>query len=275
MRKIKLLILLSIILIPNVKAASGEVVIKGTNTVKVGYTTKIYIALNASNPIEGVDVTYQATGNISVTNVQIADGLSKMGQSGNRYILYASNPLNSGSSILILTIKGTSVGNGIIKVTNMEATIGKTTVNAGVKSYNIKVNPAKTQEEIEKEEKEKQEALEQLKKEEQEKQNNIKNATILVESAEKSLNEQDYKDALQKVNSLHECSEKNTLKSRLDEVRFKIAVDKECSLNQPIQCDEPEIIDNSKPWIILSIILLAFLIIESAYLIYRLSRKDS
>ena len=275
MRKIKLLILLSIILIPNVKAASGEVVIKGTNTVKVGYTTKIYIALNASNPIEGVDVTYQATGNISVTNVQIADGLSKMGQSGNRYILYASNPLNSGSSILILTIKGTSVGNGTIKVTNMEATIGKTTVNAGVKSYNIKVNPAKTQEEIEKEEKEKQEALEQLKKEEQEKQNNIKNATILVESAEKSLNEQDYKDALQKVNSLHECSEKNTLKSILDELRFKIAVDKECSLNQPIQCDEPEIIDNSKPWIILSIILLAFLIIESAYLIYRLSRKDS
>ena len=275
MRKIKLLILLSIILIPNVKAASGEVVIKGTNTVKVGYTTKIYIALNASNPIEGVDVTYQATGNISITNVQVASGLSKMGQNGNRYILYATSPLSSGSNVLILTVKGTSVGSGTIKVTNMEATIGGTTVNTGVKTYNVKVNPAKTQEEIEKEEQQKQEALEQLKKEEQPKKNNIKNATVLVESAEKSLDEQDYNAALQKVNSLHECSEKNTLKLRLDEVRFKIAVDKECSLNQPIQCDEPEVIDNSKPWIILSIVLLAFLIVESAYLIYRLSRKDS
>ena len=73
MRKIKnlLILVLAILFAGNVYAASATTSISGTNTVKVGNTTKIYIKLNASDLIEGVDVTYAASGNITVTNATI------------------------------------------------------------------------------------------------------------------------------------------------------------------------------------------------------------
>ena len=99
MKKIKnlLILVLAIIFTGNVYAATATTSITGANTVKVGNTTKIYIKLNASDLIEGVDVTYAASGNIQVTNAVIGSGLTQMGKNGNRYILYAQSPIKSGS----------------------------------------------------------------------------------------------------------------------------------------------------------------------------------
>ena len=136
MRKIKnlLILVLAILFAGNVYAASATTSISGTNTVKVGNTTKIYIKLNASDLIEGVDVTYAASGNITVTNATINSSLSPMGKNGNRYILYAPSPIKSGSTILTLTVKGTKEGTGTITVSKMEATVSGGTVNGGSKS---------------------------------------------------------------------------------------------------------------------------------------------
>ena len=133
MKRIKLFILLVVCLmvVPVVHAASANTVITGTNTVKVGKTTNIYIKLNSSANIEGVDVTYSTSGNISVTNVSIASTFSKMGQNGQRYILYAMNPVPSGSTVLTLTVKGNAVGKGTVTVSNLEATVSGETVVGG------------------------------------------------------------------------------------------------------------------------------------------------
>ena len=60
MRKIKnlLILVLAILFAGNVYAASATTSISGTNTIKVGNTTKIYIKLNESDLMKAVDVTY-------------------------------------------------------------------------------------------------------------------------------------------------------------------------------------------------------------------------
>ena len=259
MRKIKnlLILVLAILFAGNVYAASATTSISGTNTVKVGNTTKIYIKLNASDLIEGVDVTYAASGNITVTNATINSGLTQMGKNGNRYILYAPSPIKSGSTILTLTVKGTKEGTGTITVSKMEATVSGGTVNGGSKSYNINVKPAKTAEEIKAEEEAAKKALEE--------------ATKLVESAEKSLNNDDYEVALKAVNSLVDSDAKTALVERLDKVKFNIEVNKaaleKCSSSEPNQgtCSNA----NCTKWIVLSIILFVGLLTESAYLVFR------
>lgn len=251
MRKIKnlLILVLAILFAGNVYAASATTSISGTNTVKVGNTTKIYIKLNASDLIEGVDVTYAASGNITVTNATINSGLTQMGKNGNRYILYAPSPIKSGSTILTLTVKGTKEGTGTITVSKMEATVSGGTVNGGSKSYNINVKPAKTAAEIKAEEE----------------------ATKLVESAEKSLNNDDYETAVKAVNSLVDSDAKKALVERLDKVKFNIEVNKaaleKCSSSEPNQgtCSNA----NCTKWIVLSVILFVGLLTESAYLVFR------
>jgi len=265
---------------PNVMAASASTKITGTNTVKVGATTKIYIKLDSSSKIEGADVAYSTSGNIKVTNVSVGSGLSQMGKNGNRYILYAQNPIKSGSTILTLTVKGTKEGTGTVNVTRMEATVSGTTVNGGTKSYKITVKPAKTQAEIEAEEKAKEEAKKKEEAEKAEKEQKrklaIEKATTLVEASEKSLLEDDYKSALSSVNALEDGKEKEALLKRLEDVKFKIAVNKECDNNNDCvsnTCDTTETCDDCQPWIVLSIILFVCLVIESIYLIFKLSQK--
>ncbi len=272
MKKINKIIIfvLMLMLSTNVYAASGSTSISGTNTVKVGKTTKIYIKLNSSDLIEGVDVEYQATGNITVTNATINSGLTKMGQNGNRYILYAPSPLNSGSTILTLTVKGTKEGTGTITVNKMEATVSGTTVNGGTKSYNITVNPAKTEAEIEAEEEAKKKAEEQQKKEEEEYQKALTEATKLVEAAEKSLNHDDYESALSAVNNLKDGEDKTKLLDRLDEVKFSIEVNKaaleKCNTtDNTCNCKDTSCVK----WMILSLILFIGLLSESAYLLFK------
>ena len=277
MKKIKnlLILILAIIFTGNVYAATATTGITGTNTVKVGNTTKIYIKLNASDLIEGVDVTYAASGNIQVTNAAIGNGLTQMGKNGNRYILYAQSPIKSGSTVLTLTVKGTKEGTGTITVSKMEATVSGGTVNGGTKSYNIKVNPAKTASEIKAEEEAAKKKEEERKAKEEANKKALEEATKLVEAAEKSLNSEDYDTALKAVNALTDSDDKTKLVERLDKVKFDIEVNKaaldKCSNKEPNQtvCNNAD----CKKWILLSVILFVGLLTETAYIIIRKNNK--
>lgn len=277
MKKIKnlLILILAIIFTGNVYAATATTSITGTNTIKVGNTTKIYIKLNASDLIEGVDVTYAASGNIQVTNAVIGSGLTQMGKNGNRYILYAQSPIKSGSTVLTLTVKGTKEGTGTITVSKMEATVSGGTVNGGTKSYNIKVNPAKTASEIKAEEEAAKKKEEERKAKEEANKKALEEATKLVEAAEKSLNSEDYDTALKAVNALTDSDDKTKLVERLDKVKFDIEVNKvaldKCSNKEPNQtvCNNAD----CKKWILLSVILFVGLLTETAYIIIRKNNK--
>lgn len=277
MKKIKnlLILVLAIIFTGNVYAATATTSITGANTVKVGNTTKIYIKLNASDLIEGVDVTYAASGNIQITNAAIGSGLTQMGKNGNRYILYAQSPIKSGSTVLTLTVKGTKEGTGTITVSKMEATVSGGTVNGGTKSYNIKVNPAKTASEIKAEEEAAKKKEEERKAKEEANKKALKEATKLVEAAEKSLNSEDYDAALKAVNALTDSDDKTKLVERLDKVKFDIEVNKaaldKCSNKEPNQtvCNNVD----CKKWILLSVILFVGLLTETAYIIIRKNNK--
>lgn len=277
MKKIKnlLILILAIIFTGNVYAATATTGITGTNTVKVGNTTKIYIKLNASDLIEGVDVTYAASGNIQVTNAAIGNGLTQMGKNGNRYILYAQSPIKSGSTVLTLTVKGIKEGTGTITVSKMEATVSGGTVNGGTKSYNIKVNPAKTASEIKAEEEAAKKKEEERKAKEEANKKALEEATKLVEAAEKSLNSEDYDTALKAVNALTDSDDKTKLVERLDKVKFDIEVNKaaldKCSNKEPNQtvCNNAD----CKKWILLSVILFVGLLTETAYIIIRKNNK--
>lgn len=261
MKKI-ICLLICLMLIPTVNAASATTKISGSNSITVGKTTTIYVKLNASNKIEGVDVTYQTSGNIKVTNVKIGNGLTKMGQNNNRYILYAMEPINSGSTILAITVKGTSVGTGTVKVSNLEATVDSTTVNGGVATYNITVNKAVQTDNSK--------PADDNSKPTDDKDDTLEKATLLVEAAEKSLLDVDYEKALEAVNSL--SKNKEALLKRLQDVKIKIEVQKEANKCN-ITCEEPVVSSDSSKWIILSVTLFILLIIESVYLIYKI-RKD-
>lgn len=273
MKKIKNLLILFITFVfaSNVYAASATTSITGSNTVKVGNTTKIYIKLSSSAAIEGVDVDYEASGDITVTGVSVNSGLTQMGKNGNRYILYAPNPINSGSTILTLTVKGNKVGTGTIKVTRMDATVSGGTVYGGTKTFNITVNPAKTAAEIKAEEEAAKKAEEKKKAEEEANKKALEDATKLVEAAEKSLNSEDYDAALKAVNDLKDSNDKNALIKRLDTVKFNIEVNKaaleKCSNNEPTgsTCNN----SNCIKWIVLTIILFIGLLVETSYLVFK------
>ena len=277
MKKIKnlLILILAIIFTGNVYAATATTGITGTNTVKVGNTTKIYIKLNASDLIEGVDVTYAASGNIQVTNAVIGNGLTQMGKNGNRYILYAQSPIKSLYTVLTLTVKGKKEVTGTITVSKMEATVSGGTVNGGTKSYNIKVNPAKTASEIKAEEEAAKKKEEERKAKEEANKKALEEATKLVEAAEKSLNSEDYDAALKAVNALTDSDDKTKLVERLDKVKFDIEVNKaaldKCSNKEPNQtvCNNAD----CKKWILLSVILFVGLLTETAYIIIRKNNK--
>ena len=145
MRKFKLLLclLLSVVCL-NVYAATASVSISGTNKINVGETANIYIKLNASDLIEGVNVKYSVSGNLEVVSASVNSSLDKMGQNGTEYILYAQNPIASGSTILTIKVKGTGEGTGTVSVDKMQATVSDSTVTASSKSYTVNVVAATT-----------------------------------------------------------------------------------------------------------------------------------
>lgn len=140
MKKFKLLLclLLSVVCL-NVYAATASVSISGTNKINVGETANIYIKLNASDLIEGVNVKYSVSGNLEVVSASVNSSLSKMGQNGTEYILYAPEPIASGSTILTIKVKGTVEGTGTVSVDKMQATVSDSTVTASSKSYTVNV----------------------------------------------------------------------------------------------------------------------------------------
>lgn len=270
MKKISLFILTlcCFMIMPKVMAASASTVISGTNTVTVGSTTQIYIKLNASDNIEGADVAFSTSGNITVTNVQIGNGLRNMMDENNRYILYAQNPVASGSTLLVLTVKGNAKGTGSVNVTKLEATVSGETVYSNTASYNITVTAPQSQPTTPQQPTQKptedNSAIE--------KEQAIKKATTLVEAAERSLLEDDYNDALDVVNKLDDGSEKTALLKRLEAVKLKIEIEKACGNKEcSTVCEECEECDNMS-WIILCIVLFGCLVIESGYLIYRIKQ---
>lgn len=140
MKKFKFLLclLLSVVCL-NVYAATASVSISGTNKINVGETANIYIKLNASDLIEGVNVKYSVSGNLEVVSASVNSSLDKMGQNGTEYILYAQNPIASGSTILTIKVKGTGEGTGTVSVDKMQATVSDSTVTASSKSYTVNV----------------------------------------------------------------------------------------------------------------------------------------
>ena len=284
-KKLNLLIItliLCVFTIPNVFAASATTQISGTNKITVGKTTTIHVKLKSSDLIKGADVTYKSSGNIKVTKVSIGSGLANMGQNGNRYILYSNSGIKSGSTILALTVKGTAVGKGTITVSKMEATVSGVTVNGGSKSYTITVVGATNNTTNNDNEEVKKKAEEENKTKEDDRKQAENNALELVEKAEKSLDDGDYQKAKKAVDALDSSSVKTDLLKRLEEVRFKIAVnaevEKKCGQkdnSNTQECDDTcEVKEcNSKSWIVLCIILFICLLFETIYLITKLNRK--
>lgn len=293
-RRISLFVLFVslMLLMPNVLAASGSTKMSGTKSIKVGKSTTIYVKVSSSEKIKGADVTYSTSGNIKVTGVSVGSGFQQMGKNGNRYILYSQNGVKSGSTVLAITVKGTKEGKGTVKVSNLVATIGGGDVNCGAKSYEITINPAvtaaeaaanakkaaedkKKAEERKKAEEEaaKKAAEEKAKREAEEaaaRKSALEEATRLVEKAEKDLTDSAYDPALKAVNALPSGSDKTALLERLDAVRIKMAVNKECGNRNTdnLTCDcNTKVASSSKSWIVLCIILFICLLLETIYLV--------
>ena len=164
MKKIKLLIfiVLCLITIPSVYAYNATAKITGTNTVKVGNTTTLYVKVDSSDPIRGVDLTYSSSGNITITNVSPTNGLTTQYSSGGNMALYTTGSLSSGSSILAITVRGNQVGTGTVSISKLEATLntseGLKTAASSATSFTVTVNPQKTQAEIDAENEKKKQA---------------------------------------------------------------------------------------------------------------------
>lgn len=287
MKRIKMIILLlcSLVFIPSVLASTASVSMSGTNTIKVGETTSIYVKMPASDLIKGVDITYQTSGNIAVTNVSAGSGLSVMAQNGTRYMLYSVNGVSSGSTVLVITVKGTGVGSGTVTVSNVEATVSDVTAYAGSNSYNITIKeqpkqpekptptPSKPLTEAEKkaqEEAAKKAKEEAEKKAQEELKKAISNAEELVKKAEESYKIDDFNAANNAVAALKDSDEKTNLQKRLTELKNKLeSKDRNCpEITDNTSCEECEKTSNTS-WIVLCIVLALILMIETGYLVYK------
>ena len=293
MKKLKLLIfaIICLIAIPRVNALSVTTKITGSNSIKVGNTTTLYVKINSSSPIRGADITYSASGAISIVSVTPAGGMTKQDQRNNRILLYSSKSLSSGTSVLAIKIKGTKVGTGTLTISKLEASVGTgsdlKTATGNKATFKVTVNPKKTEAEIaaEKEaaEKAKEEAAkakaeaEKKAKEQAEKdKKDLEKATALVEAAERSNLQDDYEAALKAVNALKDSTDKTKLLERLEEVRFNIAVKAACKPCEETKCETKEVSSGgTNKWLILNIILLAVVIGEFIYiLVSRKNRED-
>ena len=138
MKKFKYLFILVLfmVLMPRVYASSVSTSLTGTNTIRVGNTTTIYVKLNSSGGIRGVDLTYSTSGNISVVSATVV-GLTEQSRNGNRVLSYSQNALQSGSSVFAIKVKGTSVGTGTVSVSNVKATVDGETATGNNASITI------------------------------------------------------------------------------------------------------------------------------------------
>lgn len=266
MKKLKLLgLILCLFFASTVNAATATTSMSGTSTINVGKTTTIYVKLNASDKIEGADITFETSSNLTVTKVALGKNLTQVGKDGNRYLLYAKTPVASGSTLLAITVKGKSAGTGKVTVTKLDATVSGETVHSNSKTYNINIKKVNTTTPTDPED---------PTNEDENDPQAVSNATILVEAAEKSLLQDDYNDALDAVNNLKDSTEKTALLNRLAAVKNKIDANKPVNNDKCPTCPECEESDN-RPWIIISIILLICTIGEGIILLFNSSKKEN
>ena len=276
MKKLRYLFVLVLFLVvmPRVYASSVSTSLTGTNSIKVGNTTTIYVKLNSSGGIRGVDLNYSTSGNISLVSAVATGGMTEQSRNGNRVLLYSPNALSSGSSVFAITVKGTAVGTGTVTISRLEATVDGETAVGNSATYTITVNKATTQTTPTKPSTENNKTETEAEKEA--KKQALNKATILVEAAERSLLNDDYEAALEAVKALDDSDEKTALLERLDEVRFQIAVKEACN---SCKCEEPTIVEetennDSGKWGILSIVLLLVAIIEFIYIVAMHKKKE-
>ena len=307
MKKFKLFfaLLLFVVAIPYVKAATASVSLTGNSSIKVGGTTTIYVKVTSSSPIRGVDLTYSTSGNISVVSTSPVSGMTVQSTNGNRVLLYSPSDVASGSSVFAITVKGNSAGTGTVSITSLSASVNEgsgvyqtaygntpsitititapqtqptnNTQPSNNNSQTTRPQTTKTQAEIEAEkkaaeEKAKAEAEAKAKAEEEERLA-LNKAKLLVEAAEKSLLNDDYEAAYKAVEALEDSKDKTELMARLDEVKFNIAVKERCSTLQRKECKNEEC-KTSNGLLIINVILLLVVLGEFIYIIVRHKRED-
>ena len=286
MKRIKLLIFIALcfMIMPCAYASTASTRITGNNTIKVGETTTLYVNVDSSGPIRGVDVSYSSSGSISVVSTSPDSGLVEQSRNGNRILLYTSGSVGSGSSVLKIVVKGDSVGQGVLSINRLEATVSGETAVSNSASITINVNPTKTQAEIdaenrraeERRQQEEEKRIEEEKKkaeEEEAKRIALSKAEKLVEAAEKSLMKDDYEAALKAVDALEDSDSKTKLLDRLYEVKFNMAVKEKCG---NVKCEECVCKEckNSNGLLILNIVLLLVVIGEFIYIIVRRNKEN-
>ncbi|MDO4963769.1 MAG: hypothetical protein Q4E75_06730 [bacterium] len=244
MKKFNLIILfiISLVLIPNIKALDVYTSFVGSNVVNEGYTTNVYVKVDAKTSFNKIDICYNTSGAVSILDVNAIGGMRLVNKYSARSIIESDAPIPSGTEVLAFTIKGNYAGEGSLKITSIKVYNGDEVI-AGVASiYSFNVNPQKTEQQL----------LDETN------QSALNKSIILVEAVEKSLLEDDYNSAKESVDALIPSDQKNDLEDRLNEVRFSINVKKECSKTEAPVTTQTTV--NSKSWILISIVL-AFIVI--------------
>lgn len=254
MKKIKLFItiIVLVLIIPNVSAATISTDFSGANNLNVENISKVYLKLKTSSSFNKIDISYNTNSNMKIIGVTPLGGFKEISSYGNRLIMESDKLVSSGTAVLAFTVEGKTTGKGLLKINSLKVTIDGALIDGGSSSYEIVINPLKTDEEL----------LDETNKTELEK------ANILVEAAEKSELQDDYDAAYNSVNILINSTEKTKLKKRLEKVKFNISVKKECKVTDT-NLENTQQIMSPKSWILVSGGLAFVVIFETIGLIIK------
>ena len=282
MKKIVLSLLLTLCLLvlpESVYAASCSSAITGTKSINVGGTTTLYVKVNASAGIKGADLNFAVSGNLKLVSASPVN-LQLMGNDGSRYIMYAMNPVNSGSNIFAIKVKGTAKGTGTVSVKSLEATVDDQTATCTLASATVTVNeapkktttttPATTTPTTPTTPEEPKEEVKQV----EVKDKDYEDALRLVEQAEKTKKLADVKKAKEKVDELKFSEKKYDLTNRLYEI--KIDLNDNSNLVNGNNNDLTKIttdVTGGMSWFFLAAVLLICLVVETIYLMVKESKK--
>ena len=276
---------LSVLAVGNISVspASLSIEVGSSKTFTISaYNTVGDASISSSNPgVASVSTGYWSTG--AIDELQTKNGsITVTGNSvGTATITLVIDAATFDSEDLSGQVRTVTV-NVVAKPTPPPQPVNNNTnTNTNTNTSNKNKTTAKTQKEKEAEKKAEEEAKkakeeeEARKKEEAEQKEKeaklrLNKATILVETAEKSLVRDDYDAAVEAVNELDDSSDKEKLLERLEDVKFNVAVKEECKVSP----NEKKSNNGVKKWIILSVVLLLTAIIEFIYIIVK-QKKDN
>lgn len=260
MKKLILIIIMIFIMIPNIKAEELKLEFNGSDTVNVDYNTNIYLKVDSQTSFNKIDISYNTSNNIKIISLIPMSSMKEVSKTNSRIILTSDKLIPSGSTVLAFSIKGIKEGNSSLNINSIKITNDQGKIISGNKSsYNLTINSLKNTEEL----------LDEANI------NALSKATLLVEASEKSELEDDYKAALDSVESLIDSDDKTNLLKRLSEVKYKITIKSECEVKSEDKKDEESskpIISNS--WILLSAGLMLVIVIETICLIVIKAREN-